>query len=105
MMLRLSGQYVLFALAVAALIGLLTVTFPKMGRFIYRTLLIGALPVVLLLSEFMLATIYYFVLTPIGLTLRLFNYSGLSLRPDPMAATYWNQLVSQRKIGHYYRQW
>ena len=97
--------YAALALVLAIFVGLATAIFPKFGRFIYRTLLVGALPVVLLLSEGILATIFYCVLTPIGLLLRLLNFSSLPRNPDPKAKTYWERLVSPRDSSQYYRQW
>ncbi len=104
MILGFSWKYVALAFAMATLLGACSALFPRLGLVIYRTLLIGALPIVLILSECMLALIYYLVVTLIGLLLRSFRYRGLSLQFDQKATTYWSETISRRDVRHYYQQ-
>lgn len=56
--------------------------------------LYAAYPIGWLVSHVILAALYYLVMTPMGLLMRVVGRDALALRRDPKAATYW---VERRK--------
>lgn len=61
-------------------------------------------PLGLVVSTVVLGGIYYGVLTPIGLLLRLGRYDPLQRRFDRKAATYWQLRADRRDPASYFRQ-
>ena len=61
-------------------------------------------PVGWVLSHVLLAAIYYLVLTPIALVMRLFGRDPLHRRFDPTADTYWVAYRGDRSLKRYFRQ-
>ncbi|MBM4269879.1 MAG: hypothetical protein FJ144_25305 [Deltaproteobacteria bacterium] len=80
-----------FALAVAAL-GLLV---PKAGRVALIAWMYATYPLGWAMSHLILGTIYFGVMTPIGLLRRLLQRDPLGLRIDRAATTYW---VPRRRV-------
>ena len=58
----------------------------------------------LVVSYTVLAMVFYLVLTPIGLLMRLVGYDPMSRRFDKDAASYWVPREGSRKVGRYFRQ-
>ena len=84
------------ARAVAAVLvaaGLVTATVvwsrPAAGRRLYVAWMRAAAPLGFTFSHLVLAVVYYAVLTPIGLVLRLAGRDPLQRRFDRQATTYW----------------
>ena len=61
-------------------------------------------PIGLVLSHVIIAFIYYVVLTPAGLLLRLFKGDLLARAYDPSATTYWIKRTPQTDTSRYFRQ-
>ncbi|GAG37655.1 unnamed protein product, partial [marine sediment metagenome] len=51
-----------------------------------------------------LAIVYYFVLTPIGLCMRLVGYDPMNRRFDRNTQTYWTPSETNNDIKAYFRQ-
>ena len=64
----------------------------------------AALPIGLVVSYLILGVIYYLVLTPVGLLLRLRGYDPLSREWEPNAGTYWIRREALRDTDRYFRQ-
>ncbi|MHC4401165.1 MAG: SxtJ family membrane protein [Planctomycetota bacterium] len=77
---------------------------PAFMRIAYLGLAYLSYPFALALSHLVLATIYYLVLTPIGLLMRLFGYDPMNRRLDERAATYWHPREKAENVGRYFRQ-
>ena len=60
-------------------------------------------PIGWIVSHAVLAIVYYGILTPIGLLLRLFRDPMLR-RFDPDAASYWMERESDDDLSRYFRQ-
>ena len=63
-----------------------------------------ALPVGLVVSYVILGVIYYLVLTPVGLLLRLRGYDPLACKVEPDADTYWIEREMSVDADRYFRQ-
>ena len=85
----------------------LAVVVPVVGAFwqeglrrFYVGLCYATFPVGFVVSTLVLTLIYYAVLTPIGLLLRVCGHDALQRRP---AATYWHRRPAPRKAADYFR--
>ncbi len=98
-----SGRAVAFwMLAVAVpLAGLLC---PEILRRTYVLASYATFPIGWILSLIALMVIYYFVLTPVGLVLRLAGYDSMRRRFDPDARTYWLPRETDDDAERYFRQ-
>ena len=77
---------------------------PPLRRWIYVGWLCAAFPVSWTLSHLLLAMVYYLVVTPIGLLLRLVKGNPLDRAPDRAAATYWIARRPTGDVRRYFRQ-
>ena len=92
----------------ADLCWVLTVVVPVAGAFwreglrrLYVGLSLATYPIGLVVSSAVLLVIYYAVLTPLGLILRVCGHDPLQRRP---AATYWHKRPAPRDAASYFRQ-
>jgi hypothetical protein len=60
-------------------------------RLLYVGLSYATYPIGLVVSSVVLITLYYVILTPIGLLLRLWGHDALQRRFDPEAGSYWHK--------------
>jgi hypothetical protein len=95
----------------AAAVWTLAVAVPVVGslvpgamRIVYLGMTYAAFPVGFVLSHVILAAVYYLVLTPTGLLMRLFGYDPMHRRFDPHAPTYWVPRDEEHDVGRYFRQ-
>ncbi len=91
--------------------GIASVVVPLIGaawpgglRRFYLGLCYATYPVGLVVSSVVLVAIYYAVLTPLGLILRICRYDPLARRFDRQAATYWHRRPGARAPESYFRQ-
>ncbi len=73
-------------------------------RIVYLTMTYLAFPIGFVVSHLLLATIYYAVLTPIGLMMRMFRYDPMNRSFDAKADSYWIARDTDRDVKQYFRQ-
>ena len=73
-------------------------------RWLYLGLTRVTYPLGLAVSSLVLAAVYYAVLTPLGLVLRLGGHDPLRRRFDRAATTYWQNRAGPRDPETYFRQ-
>ena len=61
-------------------------------------------PIGFIVSHVMMGTIFYLILTPIGLAMRLAGHDPLQRRWDANARSYWTRHAPSRDITRYFRQ-
>ena len=88
------------ALLLAAICRIVT----GLTRVLYLGVVYATLPIGLVVSPVVLAVVYYLVLTPTGLLMRLFGYDPMHRRFDPDAQTYWLPCEQDEDVGRYFRQ-
>jgi len=96
------------ALLLTLLSGLLIVVFyavPQWQVRIYRGWLLSLAPIGVVGSYLVLALIYWTVLTPIGLALRLGGHEPLRITRQLGAQTYWVERKVERASSDYFRQY
>jgi hypothetical protein len=89
---------------VAAASGLLAATAPMALRPLYRGLTAVSLPIGYVVSHVVMATVFFGVLTPIGLVLRVVRRDPLARGREPARRTYWEPRTAVGDVKRYYRQ-
>ena len=77
---------------------------PAVMRVVFLGMSYAAFPIGFVLSHVILAIVYYLVITPTGLLMRLFGYDPMHRRFDPDAETYWHGREQPERIERYFRQ-
>jgi len=97
----------------AAAIGLMTASLagtvaglasPQLLRPLFVVWMLAAFPLGWVMSHLLLASVYYGVVTPIGLALRLSGRDPLGLKRQPDATTFWVVRPEPRESKEYFRQ-
>lgn len=91
--------------ALGAVSGLLAALFPPALRWLYVGLIVITFPIGFVVSHVILALLYYLVLTPIGLAMRLFGYDPMHRKLEPEAATYWVERAPRTNVQDYFKQY
>jgi hypothetical protein len=73
-------------------------------RKVYVLASYATYPIGTAVSFIMLAIVYYGVVTPVGLILRLAGYDPLKRRFDSSVKTYWTDRKPEREIKRYFQQ-
>jgi hypothetical protein len=84
----------------AAAVGLAA---PPALKPLFLFLVIVTYPIGWILSHLLLASVYFLVITPIGLALRLFGTDPLERRFDPHAESYWKPTETQKDVERYFK--
>ncbi len=82
----------------------LYVAIPPLRRLIYLGWIYLTFPIGFVLSHAILAAVFYLVVTPIGLLMRLFGNDPMRRRFDRAASTYWVEHDPHRDPARYFRQ-
>lgn len=90
--------------AVAVAIGAAGWLRPQSLRGVYVAACLAVWPVGFVVSHLVLAGVYFLVVTPIGLLLRLAGKDPLQRRFDPSRTTYWTDREAERPPESYFRQ-
>ena len=90
--------------AVGGAISALFVLRPTSRRRIYMGWMYTVYPIGWTVSHLLLGVVYYVVITPVGLALRVLRYDPLKRRFDRTASTYWIRHNPVDRIGRYLRQ-
>lgn len=91
------------AAAVAA--GLIGVFRPGWMRVVYVVWMAAVFPIGWLVSHLLLAAIYYLVITPIGVMMRMCGYDPMQRRLDRQATTYWKPRKDTDEPKRYFKQY
>jgi len=81
----------LWMVVLACLLLLLAAALPRSLRGIKRAWLFLGFLIGLVVNPIVLGILFYGVITPLALLMRLFGRDPLRLRPNPALATYWRQ--------------
>lgn len=89
-------------------LGVLSLVFslvaPKLNRPIYVGLALLTYPIGLVLSYLIMATLFFVIIGPIGLTLRALGKDPMRRSIDRAARSYWTDVERQRGSADYFRQ-
>jgi hypothetical protein len=91
--------------ALAVLVGGLGLMVPTMIRWIYIGCMILAFPVGWVVSQVVLAVMFYCVITPVALLFRLRNRDLLHRVPPTDQGTFWTAKSLPEDVRQYFRQY
>ena len=91
-------------LSIAGTIGLAGVLVPRLIKPVYLAACYATFPIGFVLSYVLTGLIYYLVLTPVGLVMRLVGRDPMTRRFDPSATTYWVRRKPTTGTERYFRQ-
>jgi hypothetical protein len=102
-----TGNVPLASTIAAALIalGVVGLARPAVMRPLFVGWMAAAYPIGWVVGHLLLALLYFAVLTPIGLALRLAGRDPLQRRWDPSATTYWQPHQPPNENARYFRQY
>ena len=88
----------------AVVIGLLGLAIPKAVKPIYVAWMVAAFPIGWTISHLLLGAIFYLLITPIGLVMRVVGYDPMTRKFEPEATTYWTEHRTGDDPSSYFRQ-
>ncbi len=88
----------------AAVCGVLAATAPGLLRVLYVGMTAAAFPIGFVVSHLVFGILFYLVVTPVGLVMKLIGRDALCRKFDPSAATYWIRRPSTTDVRRYFRQ-
>lgn len=94
-----------WALGAGAVLGIAGLAVVAIGRMIYLGLMYLTWPIGWIVSHVILAAIFFLVVTPIGLIMRLFGYDPMGRRIDRDANSYWHARPPARDAASYFKQY
>jgi hypothetical protein len=89
----------------SAAVGIAGLLFPPAVRPVYVAMMAVALPIGLVVSTVLMVIIYFLVLTPLGLLLRLFGHDPMGRRPAPDSRTFWVERPRDVAVNRYFKQY
>lgn len=89
--------------ATGGLLGIVCWFVPSVARRLYVGWMLAFFPVGWVLSHVVLLIVFYAVLTPIGLLLRLCGHDPLHRRFETAARSYWKPRRERRRPSDYFR--
>ena len=72
-------------------------------RTVFQGLTLIAAPIGFVLSQVIMAAIFYLVITPIGLVFRLMGRDVIGKKPDPEQKTFWRDRGAPREPSSYFK--
>jgi len=91
-------------LAAIGCLGIVGYFLTPMMRVIYVTWMTVLFPVGWVVSHVVLSLVFFLVLTPVGVIMRLFGYDPMRKRFDRSAESYWRRRDGNRDVSRYFRQ-
>ena len=88
-----------------AVVGIVGVLSPAFIRIVYVAWMAAVFPIGFVVSNVVLAAVFYGVVWPIGILTKLTGRDALQLRFDREAKTYWNVRQPTRDPRRYFRQY
>jgi len=78
---------------------------PPTVRWIFISWMLLAFPIGWLISQIMLAVLFYLVLTPVAIVFRLKGRDLLSRKPAPDRASFWTPKQTPSDVRSYFKQY
>lgn len=97
-----AASYLWVAAVVVPIIGWLV---PAFMRLVFVGMSYAAWPIGFVVSHVVLALVYYLVMTPIGVLMRLFGYDPMARHSNQADSSFWVERIgSSRRTDAYFRQ-
>jgi hypothetical protein len=89
----------------SAIVGALGFAFPPLIRMVYVVWMAAVFPIGWVVSHMLMASLYYFVMTPIGWLMKLCGYDPLKRKEDPKIESYWIARSPPPTKQRYFKQY
>ena len=89
---------------VCAVVSVAGLVEPRIIKPVFVGLMYAVFPIGFVLSYVILAIVYYLVLTPVGLIMRVVGYDPMDRKLEPDADTYWIKRDAAPDASRYFRQ-
>jgi hypothetical protein len=97
--------YVVYTFAgLAAYSGIFSLIYPKANLPVYVGLTVLSYPIGLVLSYVIMGTLFFGMITPTGIVMRIIGRDPLDRKFDPEAESYWHDCRPARDKASYFRQ-
>jgi hypothetical protein len=91
--------------AIALLVGIPGLVRPALVKWIFITAMVAAFPLGWVVSNLMLAFMFYGIVTPLALIFKLRGRDALLRRPQPGRASFWIPKPTPQDVRSYFRQY
>ena len=91
-------------LAVSAVVALVGLIEPRAVRPVYVIWMAAVLPIGWVVSHVLIAVVFYLLMTPIGLGMRLLGRDPMERKFDAAAKSYWKPRQQETETKRYFRQ-
>lgn len=91
--------------AVAAVVGIVGLAVPQLAKPVYVGWMVAVSPIAFVISNLILAFVFYVVVLPLAILMRLKHRDALRLKVDRSVSTYWLPRETQRDPRRYFRQY
>lgn len=91
--------------AAAVVVPLIGWFVPSFMRAVFVGMSYAAFPIGFVVSHVVLAAVYYLILTPIGIVMRLFRYDPMRRQFQPDSPSYWIKRAPHPDPKQYFRQY
>ncbi len=88
----------------AGLATLFSLVYPKANLPIYLGLTIVAFPIGFVLSYVIMGALFYLIITPVGLIMKLIGHDPMHRKFEPDAESYWVAVQGERAKSTYFKQ-
>ncbi len=78
---------------------------PKLIRFIFVLLMVITFPIGWVVSHVIIFAVYYLLITPIGIIMKLVGYDPLHRKIDKNKGSYWIKRPENKNSDRYFRQY
>jgi hypothetical protein len=100
-----SGWPAVVTIALGAFSGVAALVHPPANRPLFVALSALTYPIGIVVSYVVLTALFYLVVTPVGLLVRLTGTDPLNRRADPRSTSYWTAARPARPKRDYFRQY
>jgi hypothetical protein len=90
--------------ALGVLSALLSLVYPRGNRWLFVGLSVATYPIGVVVSYTVLAVLFFVVIAPVGMLLRLLGRDPLARNIDRNAKSYWTPARKQRPKADYFKQ-
>lgn len=90
---------------VSVAVGVLGLAVPPLVKPVFLTLTLISFPIGMVVSYVLLLVVYYVVLTPIGLLLRVMGKDPMSREIDKKRESYWVERPAPAEVKRYFQQY
>jgi hypothetical protein len=77
---------------------------PRANRWLFLGLVLVSFPIGFVLSQVVIAVLFFGLFVPAGLLLRAFKHDPLERARDPQRASYWSDVRPSRTSDSYFKQ-